>query len=623
MGITLKKKKENKSNQIENIETATEEISKMGLLEAFKIALWSFKLLFKSTPLPLIIYSIASIINNTKDLVYTFIYAGLIDKLISIISTGGNISDTYTYLWYIFIYQIASSSLGVAERRSNVIISRRSNIFIDRELNKKLHDLGISALEDPKVNNLLIRTNMYKGNILQFLKRAIDIVAEIIRLSIIAGLVLSILPIFSTVVLIAVIPMFIYDRYFRKMIWKHSYTSTESRRMAHSSGSMLSQNSSLNEITVNGAYGFLDKKFFTFFRWFEDKFLDITGRWEAVAFSYNRSKDALMIWGYIEVFKLFIGKIISVGDVAFWMRALQGYDESITTLVTQINDLSEHALQFKDAFVLFHLEPRYKDGTIELEKLETGPEISISNISFRYPNAKKDVLKNISIDIKSGEKIAIVGHNGAGKTTLIKLIIGLYQTDKGSIKINSIPVADYRQASLHKNVGVLFQDYNTYGHLTVRENIAIGDTSQRIDEDKILSAAKAADAHDFIMEYEKTYDQILSERFKNGIRPSTGQWQKLAIARFFYRNAPLVIFDEPTAAIDALSEYKIFNRIYKFFENKTVIIISHRFSTVRNADRIIMIEHGKIIEQGSHQELMDLNGKYAEAFRLQAEGYTR
>ena len=179
---------------------------------------------------------------------------------------------------------------------------------------------------------------------------------------------------------------------------------------------------------------------------------------------------------------------------------------------------------------------------------------------------------------------------------------------KGEILVNGVNLNNLTIDDWYKNIGVLFQDFNFYGNLTVKENIFLGRPLESIDEERIVESAKHADAHDFIMEYKKKYDQVMSEKFKGGIRPSTGQTQKIAIARFFYRNSPLVIFDEPTASIDAVSEYKIFNSIYNFFDNKTVIIISHRFSTVRNADRIIVLEKGKIVEKSNHKELVKKKG---------------
>jgi len=258
---------------------------------------------------------------------------------------------------------------------------------------------------------------------------------------------------------------------------------------------------------------------------------------------------------------------------------------------------------------------------ITLSVLKTGPGIKFSSVSFRYPNTTKNVLTDIDIDIKPGEKIAIVGNNGAGKTTLVKLICRYYQTTTGEILINDNRLNDLKIDSWYQNIGVLFQDYNLFEHLTPSESIRIGRYRHNFDPKEISTAAKMAEAHDFISTLPEGYQTILSERYKGGVRPSTGQAQKIVIARFFYRNAPLAIFDEPTASIDALAEKKIFDRIYQFFTGKTVILISHRFSTVRNADRIIVLDQGRIAEQGSHTQLMKQKGIYAHSFQLQAAGY--
>ncbi len=187
--------------------------------------------------------------------------------------------------------------------------------------------------------------------------------------------------------------------------------------------------------------------------------------------------------------------------------------------------------------------------------------------------------------------------------------------------MNKININDLEINSWYKNLAILFQDYNQYTNLTVRENIEIDSTNRQVTKESIMESLKKADALGFVEKYKNGIDQILSERYKGGIRPSTGQWQKIAIAIVFHRDSPVLILDEPTASIDAVAEAAIFDNIYKFAKNKTVIIISHRFSTVRNADRIIVLDKGKIIEQGSHEDLLKNDGKYAHAFKLQAKGY--
>ncbi len=304
------------------------------------------------------------------------------------------------------------------------------------------------------------------------------------------------------------------------------------------------------------------------------------------------------------------------------MSTINTFYDGIEAFSAEIVAFRDFVMKAKEVYLFFNLEPIIGDGDIKLPRLDEPPVIELKNISFHYPNADRNIFDKFSLKIKKGEKIAIVGENGAGKTTLIKLISRIYDPQKGEILINGIDLKNIKINDWYKNIGVLFQDYNFYGELTAKENIYIGKSIKPIDEEKILEAAKNADAHDFIMEYENGYDTIMSERFDGGIRPSSGQRQKIAIARFFYRNAPVAIFDEPTSAIDAMSEYRIFNRIYKFFENKTVVIISHRFSTVRNADRIIVLHNGEITEEGSHEQLMKNKGRYFTAFSKQAEGYT-
>jgi ABC-type multidrug transport system fused ATPase/permease subunit len=271
------------------------------------------------------------------------------------------------------------------------------------------------------------------------------------------------------------------------------------------------------------------------------------------------------------------------------------------------------------AFLEYEPTELFTTNGIVLEK--TAPSLSVNNVSFTYQESNRAVLDGVTFEVKSGQKIALVGENGAGKTTLLKLLMGMYKPVSGSIKINDEDLFSHNAASYYDNLGVLFQAFPQYGAMSVRDNVIAGRYSEKVDKEKIIAALKLADAWDFVSKYPNQLDQVLSHRYKDGISPSTGQWQKIAIARLFYRNPSLVIFDEPTASIDAESEYKIFNEIFSFFKEKTVLIVSHRFSTVRNADKILVISNGKIAEQGTHKELVALGGIYASAYQKQAEGY--
>jgi len=269
-----------------------------------------------------------------------------------------------------------------------------------------------------------------------------------------------------------------------------------------------------------------------------------------------------------------------------------------------------------DFLALPQLIPTAKNPVV-LEEIKP-PKIEFRNVSFNYPKGQK-VLDGVSFVIEPGESVALVGHNGAGKTTIVKLLCRFYDVSDGEILINDINIKDLDLPRWYKFLGTLFQEFVRY-HFTVRENIFLG-APEKKDENAMIEAARKSGAAEFIEQLPKKYDTILGKEFEDGEELSGGQWQKLAIARAFYEEPPVLILDEPTSAIDAEAEYEIFNNLEKQYKNKTLILVSHRFSTVRNANKIVVIDHGKIVESGSHQELMKLDGQYAKLFSIQAKGY--
>jgi ATP-binding cassette, subfamily B, bacterial len=344
-------------------------------------------------------------------------------------------------------------------------------------------------------------------------------------------------------------------------------------------------------------------------------------RWQFFGFLFGSLTSATSIVGYFLILKDFFYGLISVGTTTFQIRSLDLFISNLNSVGSQFVGIQERCLRINEIKQVFDLKPIVTDGTIVFPKSETPPNIVLKNVSFAYPRAETNVIKNLNLEIKPGEKIAIVGENGAGKTTLVRILSRFYKVSEGEILLGGTNINDVAIESWYKNLGVLFQDYNTYAPLTLKENIHLGNSHEKLDEERMIEAANKANVNSFIGNFKDGYDQVLSAKFKGGTRPSTGQWQKIAIARFFYRNSPVVIFDEPTASIDAVSESEIFGQIYDFFKGKTVIIISHRFSTVRNADKIYVLDKGEIIESGSHDELMAHKGKYHNAFTIQAEGY--
>ena len=322
--------------------------------------------------------------------------------------------------------------------------------------------------------------------------------------------------------------------------------------------------------------------------------------------------------------KNFINQIIfsqkfSLGDFTFFLNAIFTFTGQTSSLLVNIGSIVENNLYVEDYFKLLNLENKVKTNKISkrLKKI-TPREIKFENVSFVYPGSKKFVLKNINLTIKTNQDIAIVGPNGAGKTTLIKLLFRFYDPTRGKILIDGINLKKINLDDWYRHLGVLFQDFAKY-YLTVRENIEFGDI-KNIKKKSVNEALANAQGND-LLELPKKTDQILGRWFEDGEEISVGQWQKLAIARALYRNAPILVLDEPTSNIDAQAEYKIFSNLKKTYQEKTLIFISHRFSTVRIADHIYVLKSGQIVEQGKHQDLVSQNGTYAKYFRIQKQGY--
>jgi len=242
------------------------------------------------------------------------------------------------------------------------------------------------------------------------------------------------------------------------------------------------------------------------------------------------------------------------------------------------------------------------------------------NVGFRYPDAERWAVRNLSFQLQAGEVIALVGENGAGKTTLVKLLARLYDPDEGRILLDGRDLREYDLDDLRANMGVIFQDFVRY-HLSAGENIGVGLVEAMGDSTRIRDAAHRALADEVIDALPAGYDQLIGRRFKTGVDLSGGQWQKIAIARAYMRDAQVMILDEPTAALDARAEFEVFQRFKELSDNRTAVLISHRFSSVRMADRILVLADGRIEASGTHEELMIEGGRYAELFELQAAGY--
>jgi ATP-binding cassette subfamily B protein len=312
---------------------------------------------------------------------------------------------------------------------------------------------------------------------------------------------------------------------------------------------------------------------------------------------------------------------LTIGKMVFLTGAIIQASGNIQQIFSTLSSIADQALFLTDLLAFFEMQPTICSKPHALpapRPILQGFEFR--NVSFRYPGASRLVLNGLDLHLRVGERVALIGENGEGKTTLVKLLTRLYDPVDGQILLDGVDLREYNLEDLYSEIGVIFQDFMRY-EMTARENIAVG----RIDElDNLPLLRDAADksmADEVIERLPRDYEQMLGRRFENGVDLSGGEWQKLALARAYLRDAQVLILDEPTAALDARSEFEVFQRFAELTAGKSALFISHRFSTVRMADRIIVLQNGRVAEDGNHETLLNLGGRYAEMFEMQAANY--
>ncbi len=365
----------------------------------------------------------------------------------------------------------------------------------------------------------------------------------------------------------------------------------------------------------------------------------LTRRFEAISYriyeedvSLNRRRlfwggllTILSQLGYYSAYILSIYRTIegryTIGDLTLITTAIIQAMSNIQQMFSTASQVTDQALFLTDLLAFFAMKPAVAskpNGLPAPRPITRGFEFR--NVSFVYPGSTREVLSHFNFTLSPGEKVALIGENGQGKTTIVKLIARLYDPAEGQILLDGIDLREYDLASLHAEIGVIFQDFMRY-EMTARENIAIGRVEVKHSPEEIEYAARRSLADGVIARLAGGYGQMLGRRFEGGVDISGGEWQKLALARAYLRDAQLLILDEPTASLDARAELEVFERFAELTRDKMALLISHRFSTVRMADRIVVLEAGRLVEEGTHSELVTLGGRYAAMFEMQAANY--
>lgn len=553
-----------------------------------------------------------------------YIYKLVIDLVVKSITS--NQTPDYQYLYSLIALRLLTYFIQEAAFRTQGFVERlfwtKVPITLNELVYSKTSSLDIQYFEDSHFKDLLEKVRDASAwrpqQLVEFLFMGLQSLLQVL----IATVAIAKLNWFLMVLVLAVaIPEFFVQTQQSKLSWGiWSQNSPHRKRYWYLSG-LLQNSHTMKEVKIFK----LAKNFLNEIRTIQEKFYKDNAKLAKQSYFLNLLFNGLstLVFVGVEVYVILeaLAKRITVGDISFYTGVVMNFQNGLGGLFRNMTGIFDNSLYVKSVFDVLDAENVIKEieNPIKINHNQT-PKIEFRNVDFAYPEAKKKILNNFNLIINPGEKIAFVGENGAGKTTLIKLLTRFYDVSAGEILINGKNIKNLDLESWYRCLGVLFQDFNKYEH-TVTENIGFGKAYEEVNIKEVVTAATSAGAHQMIEKLDKGYEQMLGKTFEGGLELSGGQWQKIALSRAFLRNAPVLVLDEPTAAIDAKAESEIFNRVEKLSKDKTVIIISHRFSTVRNADKIYVIDKGKIIEAGDHKQLMKLDGQYATLFKLQAKGY--
>ena len=534
---------------------------------------------------------------------------------------SGLLSPLTALLLLELVLAVASDVLGRIVALIDSLLSERFTNATSVRLMQHAAKLDLEDFEDSELQDKLDRARrqtMGRMTLMsQLFGQAQDLVTVI---SFAAGLMIY-APWLMLLLLIALVPAFIGEAHFNALNYSLNFAWTPERRELEYIRQTGASVETAKETKIFGLNGFLIDRY----RKLADGFYTANRRLAISRAGWGSILTALGTLGYYVAYAYIAWRTVrgefSIGDLTFLAGSFRRLRNLLEGLLSGFSAVAGQALYLEDLYSFFEIEPEIVSPAVpHAFPVPIRQGFVFEDVGFQYPGAQRWAVRHLSFTLKAGEVLALVGENGAGKTTLVKLLARLYDPDEGRILLDGVDLRDYDLEVLRSNIGVIFQDFVRY-HLTAAENIAVGRIEAREDRARIMKAAERSLADEVIEKLPKGYDQVIGKRFKSGIDLSGGEWQKVAIARAYMRDAQLLILDEPTAALDARAEFEVFQRFKELSDDKTAVLISHRFSSVRMADRILVLNEGQVEAIGTHAQLLSQHGRYAELFELQAAGY--
>jgi ATP-binding cassette, subfamily B, bacterial len=550
-------------------------------------------------------------------------------RAIGVVGAGG--PAPWLRLAELLVLELGIALVGEGlSRLSALLESLLGDLFANRtsvELMRHAATLDLEQFEDAEIYDRLERARRQTVNRIGLFTLLLATVQDLITLVTLSVALAVYVPWLLILLVVAVLPSLLGETHFASLGYSLLYSWTPERRQLDYLRYIAASDVSAKELKLFGLSDFL------------------VGRYDRLSQEFYEANKALSVrrslvssllaavgtLGYYAAYAVIIyltvvghrspAGVFTIGVLTFLAGSFRQSRDLIQRVLLSLSQIFEQSLYLDDLFSFLALEPRIRPSAGARpvpNPIRRG--FTFENVGFRYPGAEQWAVRGLHFTLTPGERLALVGENGAGKTTLVKLLARLYDPAEGRILLDGVDLREYDLDSLRRNVGVIFQDFVRYDFL-LRENIAVGNIGRLEDGPRIESAAARSLADTVAARLPGRYGQMLGRRFEGGVDLSGGEWQKVALARAYMREAQLLILDEPTAALDARAEYEVFLRFSELTQGRMAVLISHRFSTVRMADRILVLRGGEMVEQGTHAELLALGGLYSELFQLQAAGY--
>jgi len=529
------------------------------------------------------------------------------------------------HFWWLVGAEFSLAVLGSLLSRTidlmDALLADKYTRHVSIRVMKHASDLDLIAYEDPIFYDRLERARLQATDRLGMIQQIGSLIQQMVTAISLSIYIVSYSPWLLLLLVAGVLPAFLGESHFAFLGYAKNFRQTPIRRQLDYLRVLGGSREAAKELKLFGLKDFLGDRFTRLWNQIYEENVDLSRRRLIAGALLSLVGTVGYYSAYVYVIWRALLGTITIGTLTALTGAIVQVSSNIQQIFSTLSGIADQALFLTDLLAFFEMQPtiRSKPNALAAPRPITRG-FEFRNVSFCYPGTSRLVLDRLNFHLHPGERVALIGENGQGKTTLVKLITRLYDPTEGQILLDGVDLREYDLEDLYREIGVIFQDFMRY-ELTERENIAVGRIEQAGNLHLLQNAAFKSLAHEVVEKLPSRYEQMLGRRFEGGVDLSGGEWQKLALARAYLRDAQLLILDEPTAALDARSEFEVFQRFAELTAGKMALFISHRFSTVRMAERIVVLENGRIAEEGSHDELASLGGRYAEMFEMQAASY--